>query len=154
MISEYKIRPIRFLKIIEHDEWKVKLYSISCKSEKVSDESVFHAVSNLSHWLVKSKIYPLDTYKIATLIIHEWRGGCFAVINWWIDQNMLQQFVYLATNKKPTKFKLYSDRGIMTCVWELAVLWFERNAWVKHVLCKSENPDIDAYLIEQLNGDF
>jgi hypothetical protein len=30
---------------------------------------------------------------------------------------------------------------------------FERNAWIKHVLCKSSMPDFRAYLDERLNED-
>lgn len=33
-ISKYKTRPIRFLRVIEHDDWKIKMYSISYNSEK------------------------------------------------------------------------------------------------------------------------
>lgn len=121
--------------------------------KKVSEESIRHTLNNLSEWLNKSSLYPLDIYKIGTLIIHDWQGGCFAVINWWIDENMLQQFVYLATIEEPTIFKLYSDNGIVTCVWELAVLWFERNAWVEYILQKSGAPDVKGYLNARFNGD-
>jgi hypothetical protein len=152
-LTAYKKRPIRFMEIIRHEDWQIKLYSVSEKNKLVSMQSVEYAKYYLTGWLSNSKYYPLTTYRIATLILHEGKEGCFAIINWWIDENMLQQFVYLATPAYPSEFKLLSDKGIITCVWEMAVLWFERNAWVKHVLEKSTNPDFEAYLAENLNED-
>ena len=150
--QKYQTRPIRFLEIFPHQDWKIKLYSISVKNEYVSDENVMLAKSNIANWLTNSTLYGLDTYKVATLIIHEGCEGCFAIVNWWIDENMLQNFVYLKREGK-TEFELFSDKGMMTCVWEMAVLWHERNAWAKHILMQHENPDMAAYLNEQLNTD-
>jgi hypothetical protein len=151
--SAYKTRPIRFLEVYTFQDWKIKMYSISVRHRLVDAQNIEHAKQLLHVWLQASKIYSLKTYKIATLILHEGKEGCFAIINWWIDENMLQQFVYLATNEQPTEFKLYSNNGIFTCVWEMEVLWFEKNAWVKNILMKADNPDVEAYLNEHLNAD-
>lgn len=150
--SSYQQRPIRFIEIHRHNDWQIKLYSISIKNEYVSKENIQNVKQNLDAWLSKRCIYNLETYKIATLIIHEGKEGCFAIINWWIDENMLQSFVYLKKYSE-TEFQLFSQDGITTCVWEMAVWWHERNAWVNHVLCKHENPDFEAYLNDQLNTD-
>jgi hypothetical protein len=66
---------------------------------------------------------------------------------------MLQNFVYLKANNA-AEFVLFSDKGISTCVWEMAIWWHERNAWVKHILMKNEKPDFEAYLMEHFNGEF
>ena len=154
VLKPYEKRPVRFLEIIRHNDWQIKLYSISVKHILVDAAIIKYAKQQLPEWLKKTNLYPLETYKVATLILHEGREGCFAIINWWIDENMQQQFVYLADYKKPLEFKLYSDKGIFTCVWEMAVLWFERNAWVEYVLKQPENPDaISHYLNQQLNQD-
>jgi hypothetical protein len=149
--SPYKARPIRFLEVHSHQGWLVKIYSISAHHEFVSPENVREAKENLTEWLAKSQLNNLETYQIANLIIHEAREGCFAVINWWIDDNMLQHFVYF--KNQSTTFQPYSNQGVVTCVWELAVLWFERNAWVKHILENNQHPNFQAYLAEQLNQD-
>lgn len=149
--TAYKARSIRFLEIISHKAWKIKLYCIAVDKEFVLQEHIQNAKQNLDQWLSKSELYNLETYQTATLILHKGKEGCFAIINWWIDENMLQNFVYLLNNNN--EFKLFSDKGIITCVWELAIIWHERNAWVKHVLMKNEQPDFNAYLNEQLNQD-
>lgn len=149
--SSYTTRPIRFLEVYNYNDWQIKLYSISIHSEFVSKENIEKTKQQLDNWLSKSEVYDLETYKIATLILHEGKEGCFAIINWWIDENMLQNFVYLMDVSN--EYKLFSDNGITTCVWEIAIIWHERNAWVKHVLMKNENPDFQAYINEQLNQD-
>jgi hypothetical protein len=151
--TAYKTRPIRFLEIYTLQDWKIKIYSISVRLTLVDAQNIENAKQLLHVWLQDSEIYPLETYKIATLILHEGKEGCFAIINWWISENMLQQFVYLAKNEQPAEFKLYSNNGIFTCVWEMEVLWFEKNAWVKNILMKVDKPDVEAYLDEHLNVD-
>ena len=87
-------------------------------------------------------------------MLHEGREGCFAIISWWIDENMLQQFVYLATNPEYRRFELFSHNGIFTCVWEMAVLWFERNAWVQHVMKAHNDPNaFQNYLAQHFGSD-
>ncbi|MEI9947226.1 MAG: hypothetical protein WDN26_23795 [Chitinophagaceae bacterium] len=151
--NPYKQRPIRFLEIYQHNDWQIKIYSISIHNEFVKKGNIDIVKTYLSEWLQQADNYSLNTYNISTLIIHEYKNGCYAIINWWIDENMLQQFVYLATTDSPSEFILYSDKGIITCVWEMAVLWFERNNWVENVLMKAPNPDLKKYLEQQYNAD-
>ena len=154
----YKPRPIRFLGVHTHSDaengtWQIKLYGISVRSDFHMTELIDHAKSNFSVWLANSRNYALETYNIATLILHEGKEGYFAIINWWIDDNMLQNHVYFSTFAKPDEFTLFSDRGIMTCVWELAVIWFEREAWIEHILKQAAKPDVVGYLGKFFNED-
>ncbi|HRI33870.1 MAG TPA: hypothetical protein PLD02_08950 [Saprospiraceae bacterium] len=151
--TRYQTRPIRFIELHEHQDWIIKIYSISIKNEFAPSTHIELAKQQLNEWLKLSKNYPLTTYRIATLIIHEGKEGCFAILNWWIDDNMLQNHVFVATHEDPDHYKLFSDKGIITCVWELAVIWYERNAWVEHVLKHSDQPNFEAYLNSQLNAD-
>ena len=150
--SAYKSRPIRFIEHYRHREWKLKIYSISSKKEQVNKEDIELAKSDLEKWLSRSEDYKLCIYSFATLILHEFNEGCFAVLNWWIDENMLQNFVYLKRNNE-TNFELYSNNGMASCVWELAIWWHERNAWVNHILKNNNHPDWEAYYKDCLNAD-
>lgn len=151
--SAYQPRPVRFLELVECEGWTVKTYSISARRERVGEETLRRVRRQLPQWLKAAKAQALPKYRLATLIVHEGREGVFAIVNWWVDENMLQHFVYRATDEHPDDFVLYSDTGIVTCVWELAVLWHERNAWVEHVLKKPDRPDVAAYLNAHLNAD-
>ncbi len=157
----YKPSPIRFLGIHTHSDdengaWSIKLYGISVRNGFQPDdmrELLERVKRYLPTWLANSRNYPLQTYNIATLILHEGKEGYFAILNWWIDDNMLQNHVYFASLDKPDEFTHYSEKGMMTCVWELAVIWFERTAWIKHILKQAAKPDVEGYLGEFFNED-
>lgn len=151
--NTYQTRPVRFLGLRQLYGWQIKLYSISARAEYVRPELVDEALRQLPVWLENHRNYPLELYRLGTLILHEGRDGNFAILNWWIDENMLQNHVYFSPEEAPYQFSLLSDKGMMSCVWELAVLWFERNAWVEHVLQHPEQPRLEAYLAAGLNGD-
>lgn len=148
----YKPRPIRFLEIYACAGWRIKMYSISVKAEMVTAEAITEAKKQLPGWLENSKITALKNYQIATLILHEGKEGCFAVLSWWVDENMLQLFAYLRLYGE-RQFHLLSDKGIVSCVWEMAILCFERNAWVEQILKRGKNPDFENYLQQQLQTD-
>lgn len=150
--SLYIPRPIRFVDIYEIENWTIKIYSISVYHEFVSSEHISEAINVLRPCLRRSADYGLATYQIATLIIHEYAGGCFVVINWWTDENMLQNVVYLKRNDQ-SEFTLFSENGVCTCGWEMTIWWHERNACVDHVLMKNQQPDFRAYLEEHFNAD-
>jgi hypothetical protein len=38
-------------------------------------------------------------------------------------------------------------------VWDLQLIWFEREAWVASILSRPEAPDIDAYLTTTMQVD-
>jgi hypothetical protein len=150
----YAPRPVRYLGLSKCGHWRIKTYSISAKNERVDPDTVAHIGTLLPAWLANATLYDLPTYRIATLIVHEGREGCFGIISWWIDNNMLQAFVYLATDSEHRDFRLFSDRGVFTCIWEMSVLWFERNAWVEHVLKTPYDPSaFDRYLAAHFNAD-
>jgi len=152
--APYHKRPIRFLNLECVGEWTIKCYSISFKNEYASEKQIQAARDRIPEWLLQAELTRYPHYKIATLIIHEGRDGCFAIISWWTGGNMLQLFAYIADEQVPDQFHLISDKGIVSCVWEMAVLWFERNAWVRKVLMQPESPDaLNQYLQEQLNDE-
>lgn len=150
--TPYAPRPVRFLGAFSHEDWRIKLYSVSVESEFASDENIALAKAQLGDWLKNAALYDFETYKTATLVVHDGRGGCYALLNWWIGENMLQHFVYIRREGEAT-FTPFSDKGIIACVWEMAAIWHDRNAWVKHVLMQADRPDIAAYLQDGLNAD-
>ena len=154
MFNAYQTRSIRFLGLEKHEEWTIKVYSISSKNEYADQNLITTAKANLPQWLEKASINSLPNYQVATLIIHEGREACFAIVSWWVDENMLQLFAYSSSAANPHQFQLISDKGVVSCVWEMAILWFERNAWVEEVLKQAKNTRVlDNYLSRSLNED-
>jgi len=153
-ITQYQIRPIRFIGLENFEEWTFKVYSISCRLEKANQLWIDSAINQFPIWIRNVNNTNKKNYRVATLIVHEGREGCFAIISCWVDENMLQLFAYFAGDIQKVDFQLISDKGLVSCVWELAILWFERNAWVNLVMQDPDNPlALQNYLQQQLNED-
>lgn len=149
--NEFKCRAVHFIGLENCDGWTLKCYGISQVNQDIDENHLNTVRKFLPEWLKNARLTDLPTYNVGSLILHEGKEGCFAIICWWIDENMLQLFAYLAKRDKPHVFELISDKGIISCVWELEVLWFERNAWVEEVMKKNTNPKaIENYLTKYL----
>lgn len=152
--TPYHPRPIRFLEVITLGNERIKLYSISCKNDVIDKAFINRAKAQLGEWLNNKNLTGLPVYAVSTLILHEGKEGCFAVLFWWTDENMLQLFAYYSEYTATPNFRLISDNGLVSCIWEMAVLWFERQAWVKEVLTAPHSTDgLSRYLTHHLNGD-
>ena len=69
------------------------------------------------------------------------------------NENELFYYVYSADYDAPDEWLYLNTSGPLACVWDMAVIAYERDAWVQHVLMNPGGPDLDAYLAQQLNAD-
>lgn len=153
LVNEFKPRVTGFMGLQKCNDWTLKCYGISIIKKPLGKEMLIGIKKYLPGWLKNAGLTDLPVYKAGTLILHEGKEGCFAIICWWAGENMLQLFTYLARNEKPGIFELISDKGIVCCVWEMEVLWFERNAWVEEVMKQKDNPQaLENYLNKHMNS--
>jgi len=151
-MNKYKTREIKFNKIVDIDEWRVKLYTISKDEHSKSNVTYQNALNKLPEWLNKRNSFDASNDKIAFLIIHSGTEGVFSIINWWVGKNMLNTHIFISKHNEPDKFELISGDGLSPCIWELEVINHERNSWIKNVLKKSDFPDYEEYLKDNYNG--
>lgn len=64
----------------------------------------------------------------------------------WADENELRHLVFTSPHERPEQLVEVTGGGFIACVWDLAVLCFERAAWVETVLANPSGPDVGAYL--------
>ncbi|MBX7174026.1 MAG: hypothetical protein K1X72_23850 [Pyrinomonadaceae bacterium] len=153
-MNSYKPRKIELHHLETVNNWHIKVYSITFKNKFGADKVLANAIKNLPKWLEKTNLLGLETYKIAFLIVHEGRDGVWTLFNWWIGENMLQSVTFYTSFDDANEFEETPQKGGMACVWELEIIDFERNMWIKYILKKAENPDFAGYLNQQLNGEF
>lgn len=79
---------------------------------------------------------------VGFVITHTGETALWVLIDWWSEDVMLNQRNLRAPLDDPGALEPF-EQGIVACTWELAVLAFEREAWVRHVLRKG---DIEGYL--------
>ncbi len=145
--TPYSERTIQFVKVDTHENWRIKVYTITRQNSSIDALTWVQIKSHLTGWLEKCHAYKLPVYQIATMIVHAGVDACYVLINWWTGENMLQNYVYIKKDQD-ADFSLYSGDGMTACVWELAVIWHERNAWIKHILMQPEHPQFEQYLLD------
>src|ERR687887_289022 len=84
-------------------------------------------------------------------IAHDGRDGCYALIDWWANENEVHQRLLSAPLDDPAALRPHPTLAI-GCVWELAVTDFERRAWLEHVLAREGGPNVDGYLAARFEG--
>ena len=139
------------------------MYGISARAERPPAAQVEAAIEFVSSRLPEPAIRPdeRDTgsalsrarYGVGILIVHEATEGLFVLLSWWVGENMLNHEVYFSPATETPRLEALSPPGIVACVWELAVLAHERQAWVDRVLNNAAGPDLDGYLESRLNTD-
>jgi hypothetical protein len=151
--APYAVRPIRFLQLASHDDWTIKVYSITAGralSPTLVNAAMRLAFEKLDEWRSAPRQWP--DHGAVFLIVHHGEGANYIILDWWVDESILPHHVWSAPLDAPESFTYLTPLGIGVCVWELEVLQFERQAWIDHVLARPDGPDIRAYFGARLNA--
>jgi hypothetical protein len=124
---------MRFERNLTQGDWVFKLYSISASQQPCDEKLTDEAVAFLK------KTLPCDTHSqgehgVGFIIVHEALDGNYILASWWQGENMLTHYVYAADLENPYTFRSIAHTGIIACVWELEIIFFERNAWIDTAL--------------------
>jgi hypothetical protein len=140
-ISEpYAPRPMAFLGLHSHDGWRIKRYSVVYGSTALGDDAFRDAEVRLLRDLPAAK--GAGRPGVGFVIQHQGRGANYLVLAWWDRENELPLRVWVDAGEgwRP------ASGSESVCVWDLEIIWRERQAYVHHVLSKPRAPDLDAYL--------
>ena len=80
-------------------------------------------------------------------IAHVGEEAVWLLVDWWISGGIVCQRMLSAPLAQPETFTPVSAPAL-ACVWELAVVGHERDAWVRHMLTR--RPDPEGYLQDAL----
>ncbi len=147
--DQYRTRPVRFLELWPCDGWQVKVYGIAYQRQLPRAELV-SAAKRVAQRRLPQPPDAGERAGAAILIVHDALGSTWALVQWW-EGNILHHHVYGGDPATPSSLELVTG-GLMACTYELAVIGFERQAWVDHVLAIPE-PDLGAYLAARFHGD-
>lgn len=144
---EFKPRPARFLGIEEFGDWRMKLYGLTAEHKRLLPDLVAEAKKLVQKTLPKTLT---NEYGVGFVGIHCGRDSNFVFIDWWANENELHHHVFISTVEQPLDLRR-APEGVSACVWDLQVIWFERNMWVEKVLNNPRGPDLEAYLKKVLD---
>ncbi len=157
-LSPYRPRPTGFLTLHREPGIALKVYGISATEEAPPADTVAVAIAlavaylragRTPCWRAGVEWWGLPSYGVGSLIVHRGRTTTFAVLDWWIDENVLRHHVWAAPADPPGPFESLAPADVAICVWELAVLEHERAAWLRHVFTPDGHADLEAYLADR-----
>lgn len=141
----YQPRPIQFHGLRDvHGQW-LKLYSIRYGAEAIRWQ-VFEGGLNLAFAEVPEPDLARGRPGLGFVIAHQGRTGDYTVLGWWDSENELplRVFVRDGAGWRP------AQGGESVCVWDLEVIWHERQAYVTTLLAGGSP---DAYLATALTRE-
>lgn len=147
----YRPRPIRPLGILRHEDWRLKVYGIAYSGPRPPDDLVA-AAAGIARETLPSPALISGRYGVGYLGVHAGRGSDFVFVDWWEDENELHHHVYVCPSGEPEQLAEATATGVCACVWDLAVMSFERRAWLETVLMNASGPDVEAYLTRTLDA--
>jgi hypothetical protein len=152
--ARYAPRPITHLETWDHEGWRVKVYGIAASGSRPSPALV-EAIKREAEARLPRPAVTAGRYGEAFLYAHQGGDGAgFASVNWWANENELYHFQYEAPADDPGRLRpVEATGGSSMCVWDIAVIAHERQAWIDHVLNNDAGPDLAAYAAATLNAE-
>jgi hypothetical protein len=123
---------------------RLKTYSITFDDEPF-DPARFAGGWRLAAGEILPQDFTLGRPGAGFAVLHQGRTGDYFVLGWWDRENELplKVFVRDASDWRPAR------GGESVCVWDLAVVWHEREAYVNTVLA---GKPVEEYIRFTLDG--
>ena len=151
--TAYAKRRVQPLPAFEFAGWRLKVYRVNVEGRSVHHSLIDAARSAAQDLLPQPAVAPPDRYGLGFMIVHAANEVDFVVICWWGAQNELLLRVLTAPAGQPEQLRQHSNTdGPIGCVWDLGVIWGEREAWTKHIM-RVEGPDVEGYLNALQDGE-
>lgn len=140
-------RSISFLRLLSHEGWQVKLYSIALGA-RVVDESRFRGGLEFALDALPDQARNKEREGVAFCILHQGRGIDYTVLAWWDRENEMPLRVFVREEGADWR---PAQGAESVCVWDLQVVAFERDRYVETILAEPALP-VEAYLARTMSA--
>jgi hypothetical protein len=151
LAAPYERRHVRFVRREDVDGWQLKLYGIALNGRD-PDPGFVAATRDLAASVLPQPPVADDRYGVGFATAHDATSLYIALVYWWQSENELHQRIYVSPKGGPIAFEQVENQPT-GCVWELAVVDFERRGWIDDVLANPEGPDLARYLERRFDAD-
>ncbi|MFO0937348.1 MAG: hypothetical protein U0798_12630 [Gemmataceae bacterium] len=136
-MSKFLPRPIRFLGVEPFQGYEMKRYSITY-GERAFAIGEFEAGLKLASTAMPQPAVTAERPGVGFLILHQGKTGHYLIACWWDHENELPTRVFVTDQNgwRPAQ-------GESFCVWDLDVMWREREAYVSTLL---QGKSVEEYL--------
>lgn len=147
----YRRRHIRLLQLWTVSDWRLKIYGI-CADPEGPAHGLVERARRLAFDVLPQPAVTSARYGVGFMGVHQGVGASMVFVSWWERQNELHHHAWRSAGASSVDFEYVSPLGLVACVWDLAVVAFEREAWIAGVLMPSR-PDVQQYLDSALGGE-
>jgi hypothetical protein len=138
----YAPRLAEFVSDERFGPWRCKLYGVADPAKGVRSELLEATRERAARSL------PEDGYGAAFAIAHD-AAYPIALVYWWQGVNELHQRSFIGASIEGLEPVEWTPAG---CVYELAIVEFERRAWIDDVIGNPDGPDVEGYLGRRFGG--
>jgi hypothetical protein len=138
----YAPRLAEFVSDETYGEWRFKLYGLADPAKGVRPELL-----NATRARAEASL-PDGGYGAAFGIAHD-AAYPIALVYWWQGMNELHQRSFVGETIEGLQPVEWTPAG---CVYELAVVEFERRAWIEDVIGNPDGPNLDLYMSRRFGG--
>ena len=140
----YKPRQIEPLGLTTTEGWRLKRYSV-CAEGLQFDAGRFGAGIELATKALPQPAQTAERVGVGFLILHQGNGIDYTVLGWWDRENELPILVFVCDQPGTNRWR--PARGSESvCVWDLQVIWSEREAYVATILGTTAPDPVGTYL--------
>ena len=144
LIGPHRDRATTFLELFDEAGWRMKMFGVAYDRPAV-DPQLVTAAKTLARQHLPQPASDGSRYGIGFIVVHDGRGGNWILVDWWANDNELNQLLFQAGPTTPYDFKLVTN-GLISCVHEMKVIVHEYAAWLDTILANPDGPDPDGYL--------
>ena len=146
MFTPYQPRPVTFLGLESLAGYQLKVYAIRYADGVFERERFAHG------WELAARALPPPATTdgrpgVGFAVLHQARTCDYLILCWWDHENELPTRIFImdASEWRP------ATGGESFCVWDLRVIWHEREAYVATVL-SGRDDGLETYLARVLEG--
>jgi hypothetical protein len=135
--------------MLVYSGWRLKMYGIRGR-DRLVPAALFDAARNLAASHLPTPAHASERYGVGFAICHDAHDFDTVTLDWWERSNELRHLVF-RSHGEVVRFDNVTHLGEAACVWELAIIAFEREAWIDAVL-KDGSKDFSEYLQRSLSA--
>jgi hypothetical protein len=145
VFQPYEPRPLDFLGVEIVSAFRLKVYAIRFGGAEFDSER-FSRGWALARAALPQPAVAASRPGLGFAILHQGRTADYFVLCWWDRENELPLRVFDANGWRP------ATDGESVCVWDLRVIWNEREAYVRTMLA-GQLSDEEGYLAATIHGE-
>lgn len=147
-MQPFRARPVRFHGLRHRGGWRLKLYSITHDGAP-PELAAFEDGIGMATEALPLPAATGERPGAGFVIAHAGRTMLYVVLGWWDRDNELPLRVWVRPVNGDAPWRP-AEGSESFCVWDLEVLWFEREAYVATVLAEGGADPVRDYLARHL----